>query len=205
MKKLHPLQIKLLETLRSVDNQENYSLEDLRKAIDASSRSQVVHHLQQLERKGLLKRDPDFPQRFIVYGENEAEDSFAFMPIVALASCGGGLINDTNVIDYVPVKNTLLPTKIKNSFLVKADGDSMLPQIKHGDILFVEHYRPGTPLPLNKVVVCRDEEGVKIKKLVESNGNFILVSNNNEYSPKVVSTLDLEVYGLVRGALYTAL
>lgn len=208
MKVLHPLQIKLLELLRQTP-EDGFSLGQLRDEIGASSKSQVVHHIAQLEQKGLVKRNPDNPSDFIVFGTEESEESFTFLPLVALAACGAGIDNSQYVIERIPVKSTLIPSKISKTFLVKAEGNSMEPRIHSGDIIAVEKFYMGSPEPLGKVVVCEDRNGVKIKQYTRSNnGQIMLISFNKDekYKPYLIDINDEDdftVHGIVRSVLFS--
>lgn len=202
MSKLHRLQEKLLAELRNTEEGTTYR--SLMRRVGASSTSQISHHLGQLEAKGLLKRNPDDPQDFVVI--DEAEDAFSFLPLRALASCGKGIDNEQFVIERIPVRSSFIPTKISDSFLVRVDGDSMEPRIKDKDIVLVEKYIHGRHNPNMKVVVCEEDHECKIKKYTESNGNVVLISCNEKYSPHVVKKRSaFQIHGIVRGVLFSNL
>jgi len=205
MRPIHPLQQKLLDTLRRLsETDEGYTYRDLMKEIGASSTSQVSHHLAQLEQKGLLKRDPDDPQNFIII--NEAEDAFSFLPLLALASCGYGLDNEQHVIERIPVRSSFIPTQIKDTFLIRAEGDSMKPRINHKDIILVEKFVEGKHNPLGKVVVCEENSECKVKQYAKSDGNVILISFNEKYPPHFVKNMnEFKIHGIVRGVLFASI
>ena len=58
MKDLHHQQRELLEILRA-NIDDPLTFEELKTRLDASSKSVVYHHIQQLEKKGYLKRNPE--------------------------------------------------------------------------------------------------------------------------------------------------
>lgn len=207
MKALHPLQTKLLKVLGGSIPEGGYSLGALRDAIGASSKSQVVHHVAQLEQKGLLKTDPSNPDGYIVFGHDEPEAPYFFMPLLALAACGKGIDNEQNVIEKLPVRSALIPGKVEESFLVKADGDSMEPRIHHGDILMVEQYKDGMPEPNKKIIVCEVNHETKIKRFVKSGGTVVLESLNKKYDAEAIEPKkkDFRVIGVVRGILFSQL
>lgn len=209
VKPLHRLQVGLLETLRRVPDDEGYSLEQMRVAIGASSKSQVAHHLQQLEKRGLVKRNADNPSHFDVFGEEETEDEFVFLKLLALASCGKGIDNDQHVIERIPVRSSFIPTHTKDSFLVRAEGDSMDPRIRNKDIVLVERYIEGRHSPNGKVVVCEEKHECKIKKYGKSEAGIFLYSLNPDqetYPPhRVTDPDDFQIHGIVRGVLFSSL
>ncbi len=201
MKPIHPLQAKLLEALRDVSD-EGYTYRSLRDAIGASSTSQVIHHIDQLSKRGLIKKDPDNPANFVII--EEAEQEFSFLPLLALASCGSGNDNDQQVIERIPVRSHLIPTKIEDSFLVRAAGDSMEPRIHNQDIVLVEKYIEGRHNPVNKIVVCEENYQAKIKQYIRSEDQDVLVSFNTKYPPHIVKNANsFRIVGLVRGILFS--
>lgn len=203
MKSLHYLQAKLLEALRDVP-QGGYSLEELRRMIGAAHKSQVVHHMHQLEAKGLLKSDPDNPDGYILFNEETAEEPFVFMPLLALASCGKGIDNAQHVIERLPVRPRMIPGRVSESFLVKTEGDSMEPRIHHGDVLLVEKFKEGSREPLGQIVICEENHEVKVKQFTKSGTSIVLVSLNREYDPHVVTNPDrFRIHGIVRSVLFS--
>ncbi len=205
MKPLHHLQAKLLEALRDVP-EGGYSLEELRRAIGASYKSQVVHHMEQLEMKGLIKNDPDNPDNYIIFNEQEgSEEPFFFMPVLALASAGKGMDNSHHVIERIPVRSKMIPCKMDDAFLVQADGDSMEPRIHHKDFLVVERLKSDRE-PLGQIVVCEEGHEVKVKQFTRSGGSIVLVSLNQKYDPYVVTNPDnFRIHGIVRSVLFSKL
>ena len=205
MKPLHPIQEKLLQVLRDVP-EGGYSLGQLKDAVDAKHKSQIVHHIEQLEKKGLLKQDPDNSEKFIVFASDKPEEKFFFLPLLALGACGKGLDNEQNVIERMPVRSSMIPGKVKETFLVQADGDSMKPRINHGDILVVEEFRSGMPEPQNKIVVCEVNFETKIKRYSKSGDTVALESLNKEYAiEQFTPSKEKEfcIIGIVRGILFS--
>lgn len=205
MKTLHSIQEKLLQVLRDVP-EGGYSLGQLRDAVDARHKSQVVHHIEQLEKKGLLKRDPDDPNRFIVFAADEPEEKFFFLPLLALGACGKGIENSQSVIERMPVRSSMIPGKIQETFLVQADGNSMEPRIHHGDILVVEKFNHGMAEPQNKIVVCEVDFETKIKRYSKSGDTVALESFNKAYDIEqftLSEKADFRIIGVVRGILFS--
>ena len=89
-------------------------------------------------------------------------------------------------MDYVNMPTKFLPTPTQDLFFIKAKGDSMEPSISDGDMLM---FRKTNQLPLvGSVVLCRRENGLKIKRLgqynTENGPAYQLVSDNKaKYEP----------------------
>lgn len=204
MRGIHPIQKQLLQLLRN-GSDEGYTYAELAQKVGASSTSQIHHHLKQLERKGLLKRDMENPQVYRVI--DEAEPEFSFLPLMALASCGHGIDHDSqHVIESVPVRSSFIPTKLEDSYLVIAEGDSMEPRIKPKDVVLVESFKAGLHNPLNKIVVCTYKDEIKMKHYTRLQHHGVLESFNEKYPPVVIENPDdLQIHGIVRGILFSKL
>jgi repressor LexA len=59
--KIHPLQEQLLKLLAK-NKTDQLTIRELQEELAISSTSVVAHHLKQLEKKGLLKRNPSNPR-----------------------------------------------------------------------------------------------------------------------------------------------
>ncbi len=205
MKPLHRFQARLLEVLRVVP-EGGFSLEQLREAIGASSKSQVVHHMRQLEGRGLLKKDPDNSEGFILFDLKTAEKPVVFLPLYALAACGKGRENSQHVIERLPVQAALIPGKVKNTYLVRAEGDSMEPRIHEGDIVVVEELQPSSR-PVGQIVVCEVDHEAKIKRYSEFGNAVVLESLNKNYPAEIVDSkkTHFRLCGVVRGIIFSKL
>jgi repressor LexA len=195
-KSLHPVQARLLELLRK-QPEEQMTIRELQESVNASSTSVVVHHLQQLERKGFIKRNPYNPRDYQIM-EDGPEPAVALVNVYGLASCGpGGSILDGNPVDRIPIGARLLSFPASQAFMVRAKGRSMEPTIHEGDLVIarrVTEYRDG------KVYVCVNNEESMIKRLRISGQNVILESVNREFPP-VIAGEDFRVEGEVRSII----
>ncbi|HNJ67207.1 MAG TPA: ArsR family transcriptional regulator, partial [Turneriella sp.] len=65
MKKLHPTQKQLLDLLSKLSG-EGYTIRELQESLSLSTPSLVFFHLQQLEKKGYIERNPMNPADYRV-------------------------------------------------------------------------------------------------------------------------------------------
>lgn len=80
----------------------------------------------------------------------------------------------------------------------------MEPRIHHGDVLVVEKFKEGNREPLGQVVVCKEDNEVKVKQFTKSGNAIVLVSLNREYDPHVVTDPDqFHILGIVRSILFS--
>jgi repressor LexA len=193
--KLHPIQEQLLKLLAK-NRMDQLTIRELQEELAISSTSVVAHHLKQLEKKGLLKRNPSNPRDYIVTTE-EAGARITYLNLFGLAQCGPkGSILDQDPIDKIAISSELVKFPIQEMFLIKAKGDSMQPKIQHGDIVFVR--RTNTAENGDIVLCINDGEGL-IKQYSENKGQIILSSINSDKYPSFVPGDDFRIEGVVKG------
>jgi repressor LexA len=193
--KLHKTQQKLLKLLeKHSDNP--LTIRELQEELDISSPSVVQHHIQQLEKKGLLKRSASNPKDYQLL--TSPEKQIVYLNLYGLAQCGPeGSILDGSPIDRIPIASRLLKFPAKEAFIVKAKGDSMEPKIKPGDLAIAQaNHNPDS----GDIVVCVNDGMAIIKKLIKQDKQVILQSLNNAYNP-IIASDDFRVEGIVRNVL----
>ncbi len=198
MEDLHKNQVLLLRLLeQNVDSP--LTIREIQSALDFSSPSVVAHHIQQLEKKGYLKRNPNNPRDYQVFLTPEKE--IVVLNQYGNAHCGpNGSILDGNPVDKIPIASKLLKFPANEAFIVSAKGDSMEPRIHEGDLLISQK----SDYPDNEaIVVCVLGEKVLVKKFFRQNGKITLFSINGEnYPPIPVSDDDyFKVEGIVRNII----
>jgi repressor LexA len=112
------------------------TVREIGEAVGLASPSTVHAHLANLERAGLLRRDPTKPRALElnrVRGEPAAVASLPKLPLLGQIAAGGPLLADQNVEDEIAVPETL-----RGDFLLRVKGDSMVEAgILDGDIVVV--------------------------------------------------------------------
>jgi repressor LexA len=108
-------------------------------AVGLASPSTVHAHLANLERAGLLKRDPTKPRAIELVGRRRAEPertaSIPTLPLVGSIAAGGPLLAEEAVEDEIAVPE---PLGRDADFLLRVKGDSMVDAgILDGDIVVV--------------------------------------------------------------------
>ncbi len=195
---LHPNQERLLKLLMN-NVEEPLSVRKLMSELDVSSPGLVHHHISQLEKKGYLKRDSNNPGNYKVLQDPEAPVSF--INLYGLAKCGpNGTLLSANPIDRIPMASKIIPFAVEEAFLVKADGDSMEPEIQEGDLLICKSQNIAED---GEIVVCTFNESVMIKRFrILETKQALLESVNPKYPPIVVNDLnDLYIEGRFLGLI----
>lgn len=195
-KRLHPTQERLLKLLKE-NLTDPLTVRELQTELGLSSPSVVQHHIQQLEKRGYLRRTPGNPHDYQILAD-EPEKKITYINLYGLAHCGPhGSILDGNPLDRIPIATRLLGFSSKDAFMVRAKGDSMKPKINDKDLVIAKKTRDWVS---GNIVVCVNNEVAIIKKVIEETNNIILRSLNEKYDPFVASD-DFRVEGIVKGII----
>jgi repressor LexA len=110
--------------------------------VGLASPSTVHAHLANLERAGLLRRDPTKPRALELIGRErreadavtpEVRNDFTRLPLVGEIAAGGPLLAEDNIQEYVP-----MPSSMRGDFLLRVKGESMIEAgILDGDLVIV--------------------------------------------------------------------
>ena len=106
-------------------------------AVGLASPSTVHAHLANLERAGLLRRDPTKPRALELVGREKPAATGAAelpkLPLLGQIAAGGPLLAEENVEDEIAV-----PESLRGDFLLRVKGDSMIEAgILEGDLVVV--------------------------------------------------------------------
>jgi repressor LexA len=116
------------------------TVREIGERVGLASPSTVHAHLANLERAGLLRRDPTKPRALELIGRERAEPQAAAeadvvrLPLLGEIAAGAPLLAEQNIEDYVP-----MPSRSKGDFLLRVKGDSMIEAgILDGDFVIVQ-------------------------------------------------------------------
>jgi repressor LexA len=115
------------------------TVREIGEAVGLASPSTVHAHLANLERAGLLRRDPTKPRALEVVGRARAADpaepaTLPKLPLYGQVAAGGPLLAEQNVEDEIAVPETL-----HGDFLLRVKGESMIEAgILDGDVVVVQ-------------------------------------------------------------------
>ena len=112
------------------------TVREIGEAVGLASPSTVHAHLANLERAGLLRRDPTKPRALELLGrEHQAVPTATLpkLPLLGQIAAGGPLLAEQNIEDELAVPETL-----RGDFLLRVKGESMIEAgILDGDIVVV--------------------------------------------------------------------
>jgi len=195
---LHKTQERLLHLLSNHDGSP-LSIRDLKDELGLSSPSLVYHHINQLENKGFLKRNPNNPSDYQIL--STPEEPITFLNLYESAKCGpAGTILSGNPISRIPLSSTLISFSVDQAFLIKAVGDSMEPEIRNHDLVIARKQQTAEN---GEIVICSVDDEVRIKKYRPvSKSLSMLESINPIYDPIIVSKeMRLTIEGVFKGLI----
>lgn len=192
---LHAKQNALLKLLKK-NVREPLSMKDLSEAVDIESPGVLYYHLEQLEKKGYLKRNPDNSKDYVVL--DLPESSVTYISKYGLAECGPeGIFVDGNIVERIPISSSLLRFPASEAFIVEAKGNSMEPRIKGGDIVIARKQNYAEP---GDVIICVYQGKARIKQYLVIGKRIVLQSFNEEH--KLIEVRDeLWIQGVVKNVL----
>jgi repressor LexA len=133
----------ILDYLREFVDDHGYppTVREIGEAVGLSSPSTVHAHLAQLERAGLLRRDPTKPRALELTDRKreaaETRPDVYRLPLVGDIAAGGPLLAEQNIEDYLGVPEPL--SRGGEEFLLRVKGDSMVNAgILDGDFVVVQ-------------------------------------------------------------------
>ena len=145
------------------------AVREICEAVNLRSTSSVHSHLETLERKGYIHRDPTKPRAIEITDDdfNLARREIINIPVVGTVTAGEPILAVENIEEYFP----MLPNHIsnKNTFMLHVRGESMINAgIFDGDMVIVEQQ----PTADNgDIVVAMIEDSATVKRFYKEDGN----------------------------------
>jgi len=198
---MHPIQVKILNVCRA-DNLGPLTLRKLGELVGESLPQKVLHHLVQLENKGLIFYDRKNKLVRLVDTGRALPSSLLTIPIMGSANCGEALaLAEDRVEGYIQVSSGLLNNYNEGIFALKASGDSMNKasvdnkNIEDGDYVLVDsRYK----VPRNNDYVVSIINGMaNIKKYYEDKENeqiVLLSESTKDYPPIFIGSDEIDNY-----------
>jgi repressor LexA len=175
------------------------TVRDIGKAVGLASSSTVHAHLSNLEKIGLLRRDPSKP-RAIEMLDRAAEGVKNLvkpngLPLVGQVAAGQPVLAEENIEDYVDVPD--VAGGEDGEYLLRVRGDSMKNAgILEGDFVVV---RPQDTAQDGDIVVALVGEEATVKRFFRENDHVRLQPENAAMEP--IRSKEVRVLGQVVGLL----
>ena len=178
------------------------TVREIGEQVGLASPSTVHAHLANLERAGLLKRDPTKPRALELLGRErrEAEVSAPIgdavrLPLVGEIAAGGPLLAAENIEEYLS-----LPKSTKGDFLLRVKGDSMIEAgILDGDLVIVQRAQDARNGEIVVALAGDDESAdeATVKTFYKEKGRVRLQPENASMEP--IYAAHVQVIGRVVG------
>jgi repressor LexA len=170
------------------------TVRDIGKAIGLTSSSTVHAHLANLEKVGLLRRDPSKPRAIEVLVD-KAKQVVApgGLPVVGQVAAGQPVLAEENIEDYVPLPP--IAGGDQGEFVLRVHGDSMRDAgIFDGDHVVVHRQETAQD---GEIVVALVGEDATVKRFFRERDHVRLQPENEAMEP--IRTREAEVLGRVVG------
>ncbi len=198
-KELTKRQQEIFDFIKSYSAKYGYppTVRDIGKAVGLASSSTVHAHLANLEKAGLLRRDPSKPRALELL--DKAADVVknavrpAGLPLVGHVAAGQPILAEQNVEDYIAVPD--IAGGDEGEYVLRVRGDSMKNVgIMDGDFVVV---RPQDTALDGEIVVALVGEEATVKRFVREADHVRLQPENDELEP--IRSRDVRVLGRVVG------
>ncbi len=194
--KLTERQRQIMDFIARYSREHGYppTVRDIGRAIGLTSSSTVHAHLANLEKVGLLRRDPTKPRALevLLEGAKKAVKP-AGLPLVGQVQAGGPVLAEEQVEDYVEVPE--IAGGGEGEFVLRVDGDSMRDAgILAGDHVVVRRQETAQD---GDIVVALLEDEATVKRFFREADHVRLQPENDSFEP--IRTRDAQVIGRVVG------
>ena len=174
------------------------AVREICEAVNLRSTSSVHSHLETLERKGYIHRDPTKPRAIEITDDdfNLARREIINIPVVGTVTAGEPILAVENIEEYFP----MLPNHIsnKNTFMLHVRGESMINVgIYDGDKILVKKQNTARN---GEIVVALVEDSATIKTFYKEDGHYRLQPENDTMDPIIVDRVEIlgKLAGLYR-------
>ena len=183
------------------------TVREIGEAVGLASPSTVHAHLANLERAGLLRRDPTKPRALDLIGhrrESRGEEPAAELhklPLLGQIAAGGPLLAEQNVEDEIAVPE---PLGRNADFLLRVRGDSMVNVgILDGDVLVVQRAQDARNGEIVVALAGDDEaaDEATVKTFYREDGRVRLQPENDALEP--IYADHVQILGRVTGVFRT--
>ena len=196
MSTLTKRQQEIFEYVKSYASDHGYppTVRDIGKAIGLTSSSTVHAHLANLEKVGVLKRDPTKPRAIeVLVDKAKAVVMPNGLPLVGQVAAGQPVLAEENIEEYVPVPQ--IAGGDQGEFVLRVKGDSM----KDAGIFDKDYVvvRPQSTATNGQIIVAMLEGEATVKRFFKEKERVRLQPENEALDP--IYARDVEILGRVVG------
>ena len=173
------------------------AVREICEAVHLKSTSSVHSHLESLERKGYIRRDPTKPRAIEILDDhfNLTRREMVNVPIIGTVAAGQPILAEENIENYFPIPVEYMPNK--QSFMLRVKGESMINAgILDGDCVMVERQNTADN---GDMVVALLGDSATVKRFYREDGYIRLQPENDRMDPIIVEDQELQILGKVFG------
>ncbi|GGE52574.1 LexA repressor [Pullulanibacillus camelliae] len=162
------------------------SVREIGNAVGLASTSTVHGHLERLEKKGYLRRDPTKPRAIEVIDPDTAslpKQGSTLLPVIGKVTAGEPITAIENIDEYLPVPESLASGG--DAYILNVVGDSMINAgILSGDQVIVRSQQSADNGEI--VVAMTEEDEATIKRFFKEKDHIRLQPENPNMAPIIV-------------------
>jgi repressor LexA len=196
--KLTKRQKEILDFVTEFIDREGYSpsMEEIAAHFHFASLNAVFKHLQALESRGYLRRDPNRARAIeVAHGDSTGARTVPMFGYIA----AGRPIEAVEAPETVSIPEDFLPRRA-SCYVLRVQGESMIEDhIQDGDYVVVESRAEAFDGEM--VVALVDGESVTLKRLYRENDHIRLQPSNPAVAPILLDFARVKVQGVVVGVM----
>lgn len=204
MGKLSERQQMIYDFIQSEVNTKGYppSVREIAKAVGLASSSTVHGHLERIEKKGFIRRDPTKPRAIEIIDLDPTndidKDAARYAPLIGKVTAGLPITAVENIEEYIPVPSSSAKDS-DNLFVLVIEGDSMINAgIFDGDKVIVKQQTTANNGEI--VVAMTEDEEATVKRFFKEKNHFRLQPENDSLDPILLDNVSIlgKIIGLYR-------
>ncbi|MBQ9342197.1 MAG: transcriptional repressor LexA [Lachnospiraceae bacterium] len=171
------------------------TVRDICEAVGLKSTSTVHAHLERLEMKGLIRRDPTKPRAIELVDDEFTviRKEMVNVPVVGQVAAGQPLLAVENISNYFPIPVEYMPNQ--QTFMLRVKGESMVNAgIFSGDLILVEQTQD---VRNGDIVVALVDDSATVKTFFKEKDHIRLQPENDHMDSIIVN--DCSILGKVIG------
>ncbi len=189
-------QKEIFDFIRGYASKHGYppTVREIGKAVGLTSSSTVHAHLANLEKIGLLKRDPTKPRAIeVLIDKARKAMGGKGLPVVGAVAAGAPILAEENIEEYVEVPDVIGGED--SDYVLRVRGDSMQDAgILEGDYVVV---KSADKADNGEIVVALLGEEATVKRFFQEKDRIRLQPENKAYKP--IRTKEAQLLGRVVG------
>ncbi|MUT67320.1 transcriptional repressor LexA [Paenibacillus sp. NEAU-GSW1] len=203
MSKISNRQQSILEFIKNEVRDKGYppSVREIGEAVGLASSSTVHGHLDRLEKKGLIRRDPTKPRAIEILDQEDVDGiirpAVSHIPIVGKVTAGVPITATENIEDYFPLATHYVGDD--DVFILNVMGESMIEAgIHDGDYVIVRQQQSANNGDI--VVAMTEDDEATVKRFFREKDHFRLQPENPSMEPIRLRNVTIlgKVIGLFR-------